>query len=467
MMPSTDYVSATTFAEQFASLLRRPVPEADARHLMRLVADTVAIAAYARRKGIGACAVDEPAMPQDGPAEIWGTDRRADPATAAFLNGTAAEALDFQEVFIDGRNNGHAAVVIVPALIALDSTGREAGGERLLRALRIAFAANAFLARALGRGHREGRPGFRTTSLTAPIAAALAGGALLSDNPSVAGHAAAICASSLPAGLLAAMSPDTGSFSVDKDLSVGFSARHALDCARLATRGATGPASALSGPRSWLASYGFGSDDERLLLGDPEGVDLEKYALKIFPANYGCQCAIRNALDLAAEVTPEDVEALDIHVKSSSASSLSTSTINTHVSARFSLKYAVASAFCRRRSVLADFEGESMADPEVLRFMERIAVHGDAAMQARHEAEGVFPCRTVLRVKGGKTRTAERVTPYDGLTPEARDREVSAKIDSLSDTRSADRLSRLLAATGPEAMAHIHGIFSQPRGGTT
>lgn len=461
MTSSTAYVSVTEFADQFSGLLTRPVPEGDARQLLRLVADTVAIATYARRQKTGACASDAFALPSHGPAEVWGADTSADPSTAAFLNGSAAEALDFQEVFIDGRNNGHAAVVIVPALIALDSLRDGAVDDRLLRALRIAFTANAFLARALGRGHRDGRPGFRTTSLTAPIAAALAGGALLSDDPMIASHAAAICASSLPAGLLAAMSPDTGSFSVDKDLSVGFSARHALECARLAASGATGPASALSGPRSWLASYGYGSEDESQLLGDPESIDLDRYALKLYPANYGCQCAIRNALDLSADLAPEQVETMDVYVKSSSASSLSTSTISTHVSARFSLKYAVASAFCRRQSVLADFEAEALSDTKVLDFMTRIAVHGDDALQAQHESEGVFPSRTVLRTTDGQELNAARVTPYDDQTSQERDVEVAAKIESLCDPRTAARLTQLFAtATDDAGMANIHKIFA-------
>lgn len=461
MTSATPYVTVSQFADQFAPLLRQPVPDADARQVMRLVADTIAIATYARRQGTGACASDMVGEPPAGPAEVWGTDLRADPSTAAFLNGSAAEALDFQEVFIDGRNNGHAAVVIVPALLALDSLRDGAGDARLMQALRIAFAANALLARALGRGHREGQPGFRTTSLTAPIAAALAGGALLSDDPEVASHAAAICASSLPAGLLAAMSPDTGSFSVDKDLSVGFSARHALDCARLATNGATGPKSALSGPRSWLASYGFGGGDESLLLGDPAEVDLDRYALKLFPANYGCQCAIRNTLDLAQEVTPDQIEAVDVFVKSSSATSLSASNINTHVSARFSLKYAVASAFYRRQSVLADFEAEAISDQRVLDLMQRIAVHADEDYQRQHVTEGVFPSRMTVTTTDGRTLSAARVTPYDGQDAAARDAELAKKIASLCDDRTAARLEQLLAtATQDSGPATIHSIFA-------
>ena len=163
MTDAAEYVTVTRFARQFAPLIAEEVPAADARQLMRLVADTIAIAAHARRHETGACASDMVAAPAAGPAEIWGTELRTDPSTAALLNGCAAEALDFQEVFIDGRNNGHAAVVIVPALVALDSARGTAPDDRLIRALRIGFAANALLARALAAatarvGPASGRP---------------------------------------------------------------------------------------------------------------------------------------------------------------------------------------------------------------------------------------------------------------------------------------------------------------------
>src|SRR5690349_10353447 len=90
-------------------LLRADIPASTQQVIGRLVADTIAIAHYARRHGIGGAAVDTAGLSlrQDG-VSVWGSTGRASPLDAAFLNGTAAEALDFQEVLINGRNNGHA-----------------------------------------------------------------------------------------------------------------------------------------------------------------------------------------------------------------------------------------------------------------------------------------------------------------------------------------------------------------------
>ena len=436
-------------------MLDAEVPQTVSDHLALIAADTIAIAFGARANGVGATQVDRP-EPFAGSVSVWGGEP-APALDAAFFNGTAAEALDFQEVLIEGRNNGHAAVVVVPALLAL-AEARTAPGERLCRALWIAMAANVILARTLGRGHRAGEVGFRTTSLTAPIAAALGAGFLLSDDPAVAANAAAIAAASLPAGLLAAMSPAAGDFSVDKDLSVGFSARHALHCAILAEAGATGPSNALIGPRSWLASYGFGTADADALASDPLGVDILAYALKFFPANFGCQCAIRLAIEVGRKLDPERVKRVEVRVKTSSAASLSTRDLTTHVAARFSLPYAVASAFLRRRSILADFEGDGFADAAVLAFMDRVSIEADDALETRHRSEGIFPAQMSVTMDDGSVESAALDRPQQGLERAEIGALFAQKVKSLCPPALAGRL--LAVCAGPTKLQDFAAFIS-------
>lgn len=439
------------WAERLSLLMNEPVPATDARHLARIVADTISIAHHARHSTIGATAMDR-AGTAGGSVTVWG-DGPASLLDAAFLNGTAAEVLDFQEVLIDGRNNGHAAVVIVPVLLAL-AEDRGLDGERLARALRVAFAANIGLVRALGRGHRAGTPGFRTTSLGAPVAAALAAGLMLGD-AGTAAHAAAICAASLPCGLLAAMAPGTGDFPVDKDLSVGFSGRHALHCALLAEAGATGPAQALTGPRGWLASYGFDTAEAAWLDADPAAADLSAYALKLYPANFGCQCAISLAIDLARGLAPDDIVRIDVAVKSSSAASLSARDLTTHVAARFSLPYAVASAALRGRSVLADFAPPAFRDPKVHALMGRVQVTGDAGLEALHLEEGVFPARVLITTSDDQARDGHLDRPDEGFGQEASAAIFADKVASLCPPPLS---RRLIAAADDADFAQFIGI---------
>lgn len=446
-------ISDREWVRRHLALAETSVSEPDAAILGRLTADTVAIAHYARKHRVGGTAHDEVAieMGETGTA-VWGSGLCAPVLDAAFLNGSAGEALDFQEVLLNGRNNGHAAVVIVPAVLAL-AQQRGASPDAVLRALRVGFVANIGLGEALGRAHRTEGRGFRTTSLTATPAAALACAVLVGADLDVALAAVGIASCALPAGLLSAMSPAVGSYSQDKDLSVGFSARHALHSALLAEAGATGPEAPISGDKGWLASFASGSADLAYLETAPEDRDLSTYSIKLFPANFGCQAAIRCAIELGSEIDASLVERLEVNVKSSSAQSLSTRSIDNHLAARFSLPFAVASAFIRKRSELADFEGEAVSDPAVLDFMTRVEVTGDDEFEARHLDLGIFPAR--VTAIGPEGVIAERAFdgPFHAMAQAEMDALFAAKLRSLTDTETAAKL--LAYARDPGASAAL------------
>ena len=445
------------FVRPFIDLWAAPISNNDTKHLFRIVADTIAIAVYARTNRTGACAHDQSPAESTGSAFVWGTRQKTDAQTAAFLNATAAEALDFQEVFIDGRNNGHAAVVIVPALIALNSE-RGNSTQRLLQALRIGFAANALLARALGRGHRQDDLGFRTTSLTAPIAAAIAGGFLVTDNYSVATNAGAICAASLPAGLLAAMSPKSQSYSTDKDLAVGFSARHVVSCVQLALNGATGPSSAICGDRSWLQSFGNGTQNAAFLLDDPGSVDLTAYRLKLYPLNYGCQTAVSLAMQFAEKHEAQEIQSVEVHVKSSSAMSLSSQVFPTHVAARFSLKYAVASTLERKSCALEHFDAKAIRDPDVEQLLQRVRIVPNERFQEMNETKGLFPSRLIIKKLDNTVFDETLFDLKEGFTEQEEDAAFKRKIESLCDAGTASFLTKL------SVHSDLHSAFSPDQG---
>jgi len=444
------------FVARMAAVAGTPPDAGDRRLMARLVADTVAIAIAARRGGEGACAHDARArapLPA-GPCTVWGGGATTRALDAAFLNGSAAEVLDYQEVLLMGRNNGHAAVVIVPALLALVQARPETA-PRLPGALRAAFLANIGLMAALGRGHRAGSVGFRTTSLGAPIAAALAGACLLALPADAVRHATTIAASALPAGLLAAMAPSAGSYSADKDLSVGWSAACAVDAVLMAEAGCDGPEAALSGPRGWLASYGFDTAEAGALDAEPEGDGLSRYAIKRFPANFGCQAAIRGALELA--MPADRIASVTIRVKSSSAASLSTRALPNPLAARFSLPYAVASTLVRGRCGLDDFAPEALSDPDVLAVMERCTLLADDAFEARHRDTGVFPGAVSVTTTDGTTRTAAHDGPWEGLSEDDIDAAFAGKLAALTGPEQGARLAaaadRLLAGALPDDIA--------------
>ncbi|TBV14311.1 hypothetical protein DNK01_09600 [Stutzerimonas kirkiae] len=447
MMDRIEAMTDRQWAQRHLALLHEPVPPTLAEQIGLLLVDTLAVANHARRQGIGATRIDEVLVTcqADGSgSRIWGRDFNAAPTDAALLNACAAEALDYQEVLINPRNNGHAAVVIVPALMAL-AEQRGIGGERLLKALWIAFAANIGLAEALGREHRRGQLGFRTTSLIAPIAAALGGAALLFDDAGRAAHAVAISASTLSAGLLAALSPSVGSYSEDKDLAIGFAARNAVQAVLLAEAGATGPTATLTGEHGWLASFGFAAQEPRRLWRDPREQDLGAYAIKPYPACFGCQSAIRAAIELSRRYRPHEVSRLCVEVNGTSAQTLSTRVIGNHLAARFSLPYAVASAFVRGRASLDEFAPAALDDPAVLAFMAHVEVLGSTELDQAQAASGGFPARLAAWQGTQRLASLEYAGPLDGLAPEARRAVFEEKLQRLVSPSLRERLLEVLA----------------------
>ena len=411
-------------------------------HVSALVLDTLAVAIGAQRKGhaVGAQVADTSAAA--GATTIWSTGAKVPAEHAALVNGTEAEVLDFQEVLLDGRNNGHAAVVIVPALLALAEEAGGVSGAALLEAAAAALYANIRILRALGRAHRSGERGIRTTSLGAPVAAALTGARMIGLGEE--GQLAAMnhAAAALPIGLLAAMAPSQGAFTQDKDVSVGLSARHAVFSVALAKAGVSAAPASLSGPRGLVATYGLetGRPLDRIPFAE---LDLSRYAIKPYPSNYGTQAAIRAALDIARETPAADLERVAVRVKASSARSLGNRDITGPLSARFSLPYAVASTLLRGRCTLEDFEGGALADPALHDLIGRIELQGDDALEAMNAAHGLFPVRMEATLRDGTTRAYAHDDVWDGTDAATRSGILHAKVHALLGDAAGD----LVAAT--------------------
>lgn len=403
------------------------------RHLKRLVLDTLAIALGAAARGPTAATrlIDMMAprgTPPSGSAAVWGMDARAPAPAAAFLNATNAEVMDYQEVLIDGRNNGHAAAVMVPALLAL-AEARGIAGRDVLAALAVGLVVNRCLLRGLGRAHRAGARGIRTTALGAPVATALAGARLIGLDADRARHAMNLAASALPAGLLAAMAPEAGSYSADKDTAVGLSARHAVESVLFAEAGVDAASHAVTGPRGWLDT--FGQETARAIdRPNPDFEGVEAYAIKRFAANFGVQSAIVAVLDLRQRLPTDAAERIAVEVKSSSAASLATRAIVNPLAARFSLAYAVARTWLHGAPGLDAFEAPAIGDAAVLALMDRVEILASDAFEEEHHRTGRFPARVVV-TQAGRAEAETVMDPWADLDGTAMDAILADKTRAL------------------------------------
>src|SRR4051812_8769127 len=192
-----------------------------------------------------------------GECLIFGTDRRAAPLDAALVNGTAAHALDFDDV--SNSMGGHPSAPIVPALFAageiLDSTGRE-----FIAAYVAGFETETRIGRGVNLHHYE--KGWHPTATLGVFGAAAACSHLMGLDRAKTAQALAI-ASSLASGIKANFGTMT------KPLHVGRTARSGLFAAMLAREGFTANDAALEHRQGFLYVFnGAGNFDAEKILAD-------------------------------------------------------------------------------------------------------------------------------------------------------------------------------------------------------
>src|SRR5688500_5237812 len=168
-----------------------------------------------------------------GPALVWGTRERTVPLEAAFLNGIAANVLDFDDC--TDNLGGHPSSPVLPALLALaEKLG--ADGRAVLTAYVVGFEIETQLGRGVNFHHYE--KGWHPTSTLGVFGAGAACAKLLGLEADRTTHTLALCAS-----LAAGVKSNLGS--MGKPLHIGQASRSGLLAATLASNGFTGNADAL------------------------------------------------------------------------------------------------------------------------------------------------------------------------------------------------------------------------------
>ena len=401
-------------ADYVASLTYEAINAKARARLADIVLDTIAvgIGAHVSRQASGMIVEDlgfaNGMFGAKGVASLWSGRGRGPADIVAACNGTCAEVLDYQDTVVDPRNNGHAAVTIVPAALAVAERQRTSGAK-LLTAVGAGLEVTIAILRCVGRAHRADGRGFRTTSLAAPLGAAVACAKLLDLDKRGILNAMGLAGACAPNGLMPSLSPANGTFGMDKDWVNGLAAQLAVNSADLAARGMTASDRVVTGDRGIAASHAHG--DGRPLVAPAGGSpNLQAIALKRFAACYGVHTAMEAAASLLAEnnLAPDNVEAVTVRVKSDSATTLAGRTISNHMAARFSLPFAVASAITRPGSAsMHDFDEPAISDPRVLAYMDRISIVPDAVLTGFHEKTGGFPA--IVEVRANNETYSRRI----------------------------------------------------------
>src|SRR5579884_4361908 len=275
-------------------------------------------------------------QPPPGPATLYFTGETAPAPEAAWINGTAAHALDYDDVAV----RGHPSTVLVPAILAEGET-LGADGTAMIAAYVAGYEAWAELAgRDPGHHHRKG---WHPTGIFGAVAAAAACAKLRRLDAASSARALALAASQA-GGLMANFGTMT------KPFHAGRAAHAGVVSARLAELGFTASADALEHPQGFLAAVSPAGAADRESppkgLGTAWKIVAQGLGIKKYPACYCTHRALDAMLDLLARhpLQPDDIEQITVSLSDTHALILRNHEPQTGLAAKFSIEFAMAAA---------------------------------------------------------------------------------------------------------------------------
>lgn len=308
-----------------------------------------------------------------GECLIFGGKRRAAALDAALVNGTAAHALDFDDV--SNSLGGHPSAPILPALFALGEE-IDCSGRDFLAAYVAGFETETRLGRGVHFHHYE--KGWHPTATLGVFGAAAACCRLLRLDRAKTAQALAIAAS-LASGIKANFGTMT------KPLHVGHTARDGLFAALLARGGFTANPGALEHKQGFLMVFNGADnfDAEKILAdwGRPFDIVSPGIGVKQHPCCGSTHPAIDAMLALRAahRIAPDEVARIECRTHARRLAHTDRPDPQSGLDAKFSVQYCLARALLAGRIVLEDFEGSAFRDPATRALMRRIhaAPHPD------------------------------------------------------------------------------------------
>ena len=386
-----DTAAATTRLGAFA-LGAAPPSEARTRAAAALL-DTVGVTLAGASEPAGRIVQRVVAAEGGDACRVFGTRARASASGAALANGTAAHALDYDDMCFVSLAHPSAPLVAA-ALAAAEVAG--ASGAASLDAYIVGFEIEARLGRLMNPRHYQ--RGWHCTSTLGTIGAAAAASRLLGLDAGAAAHALAIAAS-------AASGLKENFGSMVKPLHAGLAARNGVLAALLAKHGMTASERALDGPQGFLAA--MDSQNASLDAGIADlGVRWEivdtGITVKLYPSCAGTHPSLDAILDLRQRegFTAEDVEQIDIDVDSITPTVLIHDRPANGLEAKFSMPFCAAAAVAYGRVGIDTFEADRLRDPKVIALMSRAAMRVDPSL------DGVGPpltqARITIRLRDGR-----------------------------------------------------------------
>ena len=387
-------------AERLATLAVDEIPQAATRQAQRAMTDAI---------GVGlAGSLEEPARAvgrfleaeaHTGVCSVWGRSLVTDSSLAAFANGVAVHALDFEPMWIPPT---HPTGTVVPAVLAwVQQSTLHVTGADVLAAIVLGMEVQAALRRAvLGGGNHE-LDGPHPPGAVGAIGSAVAVGRMAGLDAGQLAMAIGISASRA-AGLMV----NTGTMT--KSTHVGHAARMGLESVRLVQHGVTASHQALEG------RYGF---FETLYRRPPDTTPVEEFgttwrlvdpglAFKLYPSQYPTHWSIEAALTIKRDhcLVSDEIKAIEVRVGADNEAA-HTPLASTPLAGKFCIPYCVAVALACGEVNIDSFHDAIFERPDVQRLMKLVNIDLDPTIPGM-DFQSATAEVTVQTKKGARYKAA-------------------------------------------------------------
>ena len=450
--PVTETVARFACAEDLSN-----VPEELLHRATRAFIDTIGVAIAAHNEPSHAIlAKTLGAMDGADEATVFPSRTRASAAQAAFVNGTAGHALDYDDVADEIK--GHPSVVLVSALLALAEASGSSGRE-LIEAYIVGFEVACAVARALPVETHYTR-GWHATATVGILGAAAGCARLLRLDELGVRHALGVAAS-----MAGGSRQNFGTMT--KPLHAGLVSRDAVIAAQLAANGFTADPDHLEAPLGYFSLYGVSPDPRQTVaaLAEPyvlleRGLNVKKY-----PCCYGTHRMADAALALHARgLRASDVRAVEIAVEPRGLQAIIHHRPQTGLQGKFSGEYVVAASLLDGSVRLQTFTDAAVARPDAQDLLARIAITEAATPPFGGEHYQHAYATLEVTLNDGSVLHERCDVPKGDARAPLTDTELEAKFrDCLAFAQSAWDADALLTrletlATAPHVRDHLAGL---------
>ena len=403
-----------------AGLSFEDLPPAVVQRIRHSVLDTLGCGLHGSATAWGRIVSDYVAR-TPGPCTIWADGRGSTAAFAALANATMVNGFELDDLHAPSRS--HPGGVTVPVALALAREKGGIDGRSFIAAVAAGYETTARVG--LCQGVSSFHRGWHPTGTAGVLGAAATASRLLGLTPGQTQHCLGI-AGAMPAGLMAAQYG-----AMVKRLFSGHAAHVGVIAAQLAAMGFTGIPDLFDAefggyPRALSDEVDLGA----LTSGLGERYEIDNVGYKFYP----CVGASHTAIDALKEIlqthdpAPDDVASIVVTTSDYQKVHAGWPYVPGNVmAAQMNMPFCLATLLLKRRVFVDEFSDESVRDPGILRWVERISVRSDPAQDA-----GDRTARVDVQLRNGKRLSATRRHATGHPSGPPVERELMTKFEALA-----------------------------------